>query len=71
MLYGSLTRPNIIDMIGKELPQKEEGAYTIKIEPELRDKIEALIDDRQKRMEENENCLIYKDGLGVYKPRGI
>ena len=49
-------------MIGKELPQNEDGADTIKIEPEIWDKIEALIDDRQKRMEENENCLIYKDG---------
>ena len=52
-------------MIGKELPQNEDGAYTIKIEPEIWDKIEALIDDRQKRMEENENYLSIKTAASV------
>jgi len=52
-------------MIGKELPQNEDGADTIKIEPEIWDKIEALIDDRQKRVEENENYLSIKTAASV------
>ena len=51
---GSLTRPYIIDTTAEELPQKEEGTYTVGLDAVLVERLEELKVEHEKRKEEIE-----------------